>query len=270
MNIEKNDKHSLEALAVMARLRLLKLHYDIHHGHLGGDLSCIDSLIVLFHSVLKKDDVFILSKGHSAGTLYIAMWSKGLLNEDDLNTFAKDGTRLGIHPPVKGLDSVVFGTGSLGHGFSLAAGLALGKKLKRESGRVYCLCGDGEWQEGSCWEALTFAVHKKLDNLSLLIDANGWQGFGSTEQVASVSSSDLCERLRSFGPNIVTCDGHDLKALNETLPRTGKTGMPSVILMKTVKGKGVACLENTLASHYLPLTREQYEEARRALGGGDA
>jgi len=263
-------KNSIKEIAVKARLRLLDLHYKANHGHIGGDFSCIDGLIVLFNTVMKEDDQFILSKGHAAGALYTALWSTGIVSEDELKTFARDATRLGIHPPVKGIDSILFGTGSLGHGPSLAAGLALGKKLKKESGRVFCLCGDGEWQEGACWEALMFATHKKLDNLTIIIDANGWQGFGSTEKVLSLGYEDLCEKLHSFGVNVIGCDGHDLSAIQKALTHPNIPGILSVVILKTVKGKGIPELEDTLASHYLPMTKEQYEQARRKTGGNNA
>jgi len=253
-----------------ARRRLLDLHYKTQQGHLGGNLSCIDSLIVLFEAVLEKNDQFVLSKGHSAGALYIALWMKGRLSENDLQTFAQEGTYLGIHPPVKGLDDVLFGTGSLGHGPSLASGLALGKKLNHVDGRVFCLCGDGEWQEGSCWEALMFAVHQKLDNLTILIDVNGWQGFGATSQVASSNSDILGKRLEAFGAAVRLCDGHNPDALYQALSSSDSSKMPTVILLQTVKCKGVPSLEDTLDSHYLPLTKEQYEQGIYEIEGKNA
>src|SRR5208283_1376061 len=120
----------LKKVVRKARLRLLELHHNAHAGHIGGNLSCIDSLVVLYDAVLSEDDAFVLSKGHSAGALYVALWSCGLLTDADLQTFAQDGTRLGVHTPANLIPSVLFGTGSLGHGPSLAAGLALGKRLQ--------------------------------------------------------------------------------------------------------------------------------------------
>src|ERR1022692_1737015 len=153
-------------LLLKAKLRLLQMHYESGVGHIGGNLSCFDILMALYHNVLGPLDRFVLSKGHSAGALYVTLWSLGLLSDDDLKTFHKDGTRLSGHPPFRGIPEILFATGSLGHGLSLAAGLALAKKLKGEKGRLFCLASDGEWNEGSNWEALIFSHQHRL-NLSL-------------------------------------------------------------------------------------------------------
>ena len=253
-----------------ARLRLLDLHYTSQHGHLGGNLSCIDALVVMYDSIIKQNDQFILSKGHAAGALYVALWSCGILNEDDLYTFTKDSTKLSAHPPVKGISAILFGTGSLGHGPSLASGLALSKKIKKEQGHVFCLCGDGEWQEGACWEALIFATHQKLNNLTILVDVNKWQGFGSTQDVASVDCDKLRKQFESFGAFVVVCDGHNVDELVKSMAGLLHESSPRIILMNTLKGKGLSFFEDTLACHYLPLTKEQYEMGLTELGAGAA
>ena len=184
-------------LVQRAKLRLLEMHYQSKVGHIGGNLSALDTLISLYHFCLGPNDKFVLSKGHSAGALYVTLWTMGLLSDEDLRRFHGEGTRLSGHPPLSGIAEVVFATGSLGHGLSLAAGLALGKKLLKESGRVFCLLSDGEWNEGSCWEALIFLAHQKLDNLTFIVDLNGMQGFGSTKQVANLDS--LADKFRAFG-----------------------------------------------------------------------
>lgn len=251
-----------------ARLRLLDLHRQAGAGHVGGNLSCIDCLVVLHHAVLREEDCFLLSKGHSAGALYTALWSCGALDEAQLRTYACEGTRLGVHTPVNDLSIAPFGTGSLGHGPSLAAGMALGLRMNSRPGRIFCLCSDGEWQEGACWEALIFAVHQHLGNLRIIIDVNGWQGFGSTAEVASLGLRDLAARIESFGALVECGDGHDPQALHRLLNAPDDAqGRPGVILLRTCKGSGVRSLENTLASHYLPLTDEQYEQARKDLEG---
>src|SRR5258708_23080629 len=131
-------------LLLRSKLRLLQMHFESKVGHIGGNLSCFDVLMALYHNVLGPFDKFVLSKGHSAGSLYVTLWSLGLLSDDDLKTFHKDGTRLSGHPPVPSIPEISFATGSLGHGLSLSAGLALAKKLKREEGRIFCLTSDGE------------------------------------------------------------------------------------------------------------------------------
>ena len=179
-----------------ARARLLTMHFESGVGHIGGNLSSIDILLHLYHRVISRDDVFVLSKGHAAGALYIALWSIGRLTDDDLRQFHGNGTRLSGHPPVKKIPEILFATGSLGHGLSLSAGIALGKRLRSEPGRVFCLLSDGEWNEGSTWEALIFSKHHRLESLCLIVDANGLQGFGTTEEVADLGS--LAEKLRAF------------------------------------------------------------------------
>ena len=218
--------------------------------------------MVLHHLIMADDDKFILSKGHSAGALYVTLWSLGLLTDNDLETFADDDTILPGHPSGSGIPKLLFPTGSLGHGPSLAAGLALAIKHADNSQRVFCLCSDGEWQEGSCWEALIFSVHHRLDNLVILVDQNGLQGFGSTDEV--ISCSDLTNRLAAFGPIVEAIDGHDLGALFASLSRPNNTGRPTIVVMNTVKAKGLH-FEGLLESHYLPLTDQAYKQAIQLL-----
>src|SRR5438874_4680155 len=194
-----------------ARSRLLQMHYEAGVGHIGGNLSALDILLSLYHDVMLPDDQFVLSKGHSAGALYVTLWSLGLLSDDDLKTFHKDRTRLPGHPPTRGLNDVLFATGSLGHGLSLAAGLALSKQLRGEPGRVFCLTSDGEWNEGSNWEALIFARHHGLTNLTVLVDQNGLQGFGTTREVADLHP--LADKFRAFRVRTQEINGHHPEAI---------------------------------------------------------
>lgn len=240
------------------------MHFDANSGHLGGNFSCIDALMTLFHLVLKGDDRFILSKGHSAGALYATLWSLGKLSDADLETFSKDDTRLPGHPSGAGIPGLLFPTGSLGHGPSLAAGLAVAAKHQGSNRQIYCLCSDGEWQEGSCWEALTFAVHNRLDNLTIMIDQNGWQGYGTTADV--ISCGDLTPRLAAFGADVRRLDGHDPAAIQEALAPS-ETGRLKVLVLDTVKGKDLH-YAGRLDSHYLPLSAEQYESARAKISKG--
>ena len=152
-------------------------------------------------------------------------------------------------------------TGSLGHGFPVSTGMALAKRLQETSGRVFCLMSDGEWQEGSNWEALIFAAHQQLNNLTVLIDVNGLQGFGTTTEVASMG--DLLKRLSAFNVKITVIDGHDPSQL-AILHEPAESG-PHFIFMNTIKGKGVSFMENRLEWHYLPLNSAQYEQACREL-----
>jgi transketolase len=238
------------------------MHYRNHAGHLGGNLSAIDSMLFVHQELMTPKDRFVLSKGHSAGALYVVLWSLGKLSDEELATFHKDDTRLTGHPPSHGIREIEFATGSLGHGLSLSAGLALAAKLRGDTHRIYCLTSDGEWQEGSTIEGLIFAAHHKLSNLTIMIDRNGLQGFGTTAEVSSMSN--LEERLAGFAVELRRCDGHDLDALRGTLvPANGNR--PVVVVLDTRKGNGVPDFEGTIESHYLPLTETQYRAAVMAL-----
>jgi transketolase len=237
------------------------MHFESGVGHIGGNLSAIDAMLVAFHEVLGAGDRFVLSKGHSAGALYAALWSTGRLVDDDLKTFHKDATLLAGHPPAGGIADIPFATGSLGHGLSLAAGTALGMRFNGRGQRVVCLTSDGEWQEGSTWEALIFAAHHRLANLTVLVDHNGLQGFGSTDEVASMNP--LWERLKGFDVALRVIDGHDLDELRAAMVPDAER--PSFVIMRTTKGRGVSFLENRMDSHYLPITAEQFERASAEL-----
>lgn len=239
-----------------ARLRLLRMHYQSRVGHIGGNLSCLDILLVLHHHVLRPHDSFLLSKGHAAGALYITLWTLGILSDEELASFHKDGTRLSGHPPFQGLSQILFATGSLGHGPSLSAGLALARRLRGEDGRVYCLTSDGEWNEGPCWEALVFAQQHHLA-LTLVVDANGLQGFGTTREVADLAP--LATRFEAFGVPTRAVDGHDPQELSQAL--AGVATGPRVVVAHTRKGCGVSFMEDRLEWHYLPLSEEQYLQA---------
>jgi transketolase len=247
-------------LRLKANHRLLQMHYESGVGHIGGNLSCLDTLLALYHNVLGPSDKFVLSKGHSAGALYVALWSMGLLSDDDLKTFHKDGTRLSGHPPVHGIPEIPFATGSLGHGLSLAAGLALAKKLKGSKGRVFCLTSDGEWNEGSNWEALIFSRQHGL-NLTLIVDKNGLQGIGRTCDIADLEP--LAEKFRAFRVKTLEVDGHDSEALTAAL-RQEENG-PVAVVAKTIKGHGVSFMEDLFEWHYLRLTEESYRQAVEQL-----
>ncbi len=234
------------------------MHYESGVGHIGGNLSALDALLHLHHRAMGTEDLFILSKGHAAGALYVTLWSRGLLSEEDLGEFHGEGTRMSGHPPPRGLAGIPVATGSLGHGLSVAAGMALGRRIQGQKGHVWCLMSDGEWQEGSCWEALIFARHRGLENFTVLVDLNGLQGFGSTAEVASME--DLAGRIRGFGLEVLEIDGHDPEALDRAVRPEAE-----VILLKTVKGNGVSFMENRMEWHYLALDEEHYARAREEV-----
>lgn len=232
--------------------RLLNMHAKANVGHLGGNLSCLAGVCAIMARI-RTQDRFILSKGHSAGALYVVLAKAGIIPESELDTFHKDGTRLPGHPPANIFDRIPFATGSLGHGLSLAAGFALSQTLRGDDAHTYCMTSDGEWQEGSTWEALIFASHHHLRNLTVVVDHNGLQGFGSTASVASMDP--IWDRARGFDIDIVKVDGHDPEAINKELERS--QDRVRLIFLRTIKGKGIADMEGCLRSHYLPLTEDQ-------------
>lgn len=247
-----------------AKLQLLKMHYDSGVGHIGGNLSCLDILMTLFHVVIDDGDRFVLSKGHSAGALYATLNSIGRIADEELSTFHQNGTRMAGHPAPNSHEDIVFATGSLGHGLSLANGLALARSIRRQPGRVYCVLSDGEMQEGSTWEALIFASHHNLP-ITAIVDANGLQGFGSTAEVAGMH--DLLTRLRGLGIEPHICDGHSPESILEAC--TYPVGI-RVAIAKTRKGNGVSFMENRMEWHYLPMNESQYTQAVNEVIAGQS
>lgn len=253
-----------DELLLQTKLRMLRMHYEASAGHLGGNFSCIDLMMVLHHQVMAPHDRFILSKGHSAGALYATLWSLGKLSDQELATFSKDDSLLPGHPSGSGIPDLLFSTGSLGHGPSLAVGLALAARHASDRvvpRRIFCLCSDGEWQEGSCWEALTMAVHQRLRNLVLIIDQNGLQGFGETSEV--ISCADLTPRFTGFGAEVRIIDAHDPYAIRHGLAEWGPDA-PVVVVANSIKGRGLH-YAGRMESHYLPLNEAEYREAVAAL-----
>jgi transketolase len=255
----------LKDVSRKARVRLLKMHFDSGVGHIGGNLSSLDLLLTLHHRVMRRDDRFILSKGHAAGALYVTLWSLGRLTEEQLATFHRDHTKLGGHPVPRGIADIPLAIGSLGHGLGLAAGLALGKRLRGQPGRVFCLLSDGEWNEGSTWESLAFLAHRNLREVVPVVDLNGLQGLGTTAEVVDLGS--LARKLAEFGLEVREVDGHDPDAIERAL-QAPPADRPFAVVARTIKGHGVSFMENKLEWHYWPMTAEQYqiaiEEANRS------
>lgn len=201
----------------------------------------------------------MLSKGHAALALYAALFLKGWLTKEQLNTFCGEGSLLGVHPEhaLKGVD---FSTGSLGHGLSMGAGAALAARLQRSSRRTFVLVSDAECNEGSLWEAVMFAAHHQLSNLIAVVDLNGQQALGYTKDVLSLSP--LAERWRAFGWDVHEVDGHDMAAITRAIAGLRPTsGPPHVLVAHTVFGKGVSYMERQIKWHYWPMSDEEYRQA---------
>ena len=263
-------------LALFARkLRRLVLEQSrrANVGHVGSALSIADLLAVCIGGRLDLEggpdrDRFILSKGHAALALYAALHLRGILSAAELDTYCADGTSLGVHPEAgaKGID---FGTGSLGHGLSIGAGAALAARLQGSARRVYALLSDAECNEGSVWEAVMFAAHHRLDNLTAMVDVNGQQALGKTADVLSLAP--LEERWRSFGWDVTVTPGNDVDAIDGALAAfERRPGRPHVLLAQTVFGHPVSFMRGRIEWHYLPLDEAGYATALAEVDGGAA
>jgi transketolase len=242
-----------------------------HVGHIGSALSVADLIGVLYGRVLqipdptdRERDRFILSKGHAALAVYAALFLKDWLTDEDLNSFCADGTRLGVHPE-RSLPGVDFSTGSLGHGLAVGAGLALAARLQASQRRVFVLVSDAECNEGSLWEAVMFAAHHQLANLVAIIDLNGQQALGYTDDVMSLPN--MAERWRAFGWDAHEIDGHDVEAIGATIESLNtESGPPHVLIARTVFGKGVSFMERQIKWHYFPMSDAEYQQAMTEIG----
>ncbi len=250
-------------LSLEIRRLILEQSKRANVGHIGSCLSVADILAALFGDVLRIDsaddperDRFILSKGHAALALYAALALTGRLDTETLDTFYEDGAALGTHPDsaVTGID---FSTGSLGQGLSMGAGAALAARMQGSGRRVFVLASDAECNEGSVWEAVMFAAHHELANLVAIVDLNGQQALGYTDDVLSLSP--LGDRWRAFGWDVHEVDGHDVRALVGTIEGfdTG-AGPPHALIARTTFGKGVSYMESQIAWHYKPMSDDDY------------
>lgn len=250
--------HDLKKLQGTLRLKILAMYFKANAGHIGCSLSCIDLMIASLMSHKNKNEVFILSKGHAAASLYACLHELGEISDELLSTYYKDGTVLPAHPAPNKISGIPFATGSLGHGLPIALGIAQANKILANEEFTYVLMSDGETNEGTTWEAAHYAVAKQLDNLIVMIDKNGLQGFGNTDQVLGISAD--ATKWQAMGFEVAECDGHDVDAIYQQIDffKNNKNGLPKVIIANTVKGKGVSYMENRLEWHYLPMNPEQY------------
>lgn len=247
----------LEHKAKEARKALIETLVTCGAGHPGGALSSLDIMTALYFEVMNIDpqnpgwedrDRFVLSKGHSSIGLYTMLYLKGYIDKPTLLTFRQNGSKLSGHPDMRKVPGVEMSTGSLGHGLSAGAGMALAGKMDKKNYRVYVIVGDGESQEGSIWEAIMFAGHYKLDNLTVILDRNRIQIDGFTEKVMSLEP--FADKWEAFGWEVREIDGHSMQEIVEALRSVPfSEGKPSVIIANTTKGKGVSFMENTNAWH---------------------
>ena len=247
------------------RLKILEMYYKANAGHIGCSLSCADILISVLFLHKKEKDTFILSKGHAAASLYASLNWLGEIPDEILATYYKEGTSLPAHPGAGHFKGIPFATGSLGHGFPIGSGIAHAAKLLGEDSYAYVVMSDGETNEGTSWEAAHYAIQNKLDNLIVIIDRNGLQGFGYTGDVLGVTADS--HKWRAIGMDLAEVDGHDIREIHKVIEvmKTRKNGIPKLIIANTVKGKGVSYMENKMEWHYLPMSAQQYEGAVREI-----
>jgi transketolase len=247
-------------MQILNRIKLLNLYHRAGCGHIGCSLSCLD-IVHAIMTVKHENERMILSKGHAAGALYTILHTVGEISDDVLSTFYADGTKLAAHPTASSFDNIPFGLGSLGHGFPIGCGISISHKRSGREDMTYVLMSDGETNEGTTWEAAHFAVLHGLDNLIVVIDKNGLQGFGRTSEVLGDTAD--ARKWAEMGFAVYERDGHDLDALTDTFVqlRNIRDQRPKLLIAHTVKGKGVPFMEDRLEWHYRPMTQELFESA---------
>ncbi len=264
----------IEELCKENRQNIIKMVHTASSGHIGGSLSSVELLTVLFHKCLKtapqwhrdadfeNRDRFVLSKGHVSPAYYSVLSQLGYFEKEELLTFRKFGSRLQGHPmPV--CPGVEVATGSLGQGLSIACGIALALKLDKNPANVFVLMGDGELQEGSIWEGFMNVAHHKLDNLVAIIDRNRLQIDGNTENIKSLDPLD--EKIKAFNWDVIEIDGHDINVVYDAIEKAKKNPRPTAIIANTIKGKGVSFMENNAGWHGKATNQEEFEKAMAEL-----
>jgi len=265
----KQAASGLESDAEAIRRIVLEQSYRAGVGHIGSALSIVDIVAVLlgtFESIAASEDAdrdrLVLSKGHAALALYAGLSNRGLITDEQLATFCGDGTDLGVHPEPT-LTGIDFGTGSLGHGLSLAAGAALAARWQASDRRAFAILSDAECNEGSTWEAAMFAAHHGLGNLGAIVDLNGQQALGYTRDVLDLAG--LTTAWEALGWRVIEVDGHDTAAMAAAFGEVGGSEKPILFAARTTFGKGVSFMESRIEWHYEPLTDELYAQALAEL-----
>jgi len=265
--------NKLNLMTVKIRKHIIEMLYRAKSGHPGGSLSAVDAIVALYFFHMRHNpkkpcdpdrDRFILSKGHAAPALYAVLAESGYFPVSELKKLREINCRLQGHPVCNYIPGVEASTGSLGHGLSFANGVALAGKLDKKDYHVYVMLGDGETDEGQVWEAAAVASHYRLDNLTAMIDRNFLQIDGNTEEVLRLES--VRGRWSAFGWNVVEVDGHDIKQILDALNETdAHKNQPSMIILNTVKGKGVSFMENNVDFHGVPPNEMEYHLAMKEL-----
>ena len=225
--------------------------YNAKHGHMPSALSIVEILIGI-HEIKQDDDIFVLSKGHGCLAYYAYLVHNGVITIEELYNFGKKGSKLGGHPDRNKIEDIYASTGSLGHGLPIAVGTAMARKIMKKNGKIFCVIGDGEINEGSIWESILVAVNNKLDNLICVVDYN-------KSQIRSLEPKLTTQMFESFGCDVVEVDGHDVNSLVKVM-KSNDSKKPKVILANTIKGKGIKEIENDMfAWHHRAPNGEEYK-----------
>ncbi len=264
MNTEKIK--ALKLTAANVRKMALEAVHSAKAGHPGGSLSSIDILTYLYFEEMNVNpqnpesadrDRFVLSKGHASPAIYATLAEKGFIPKEDIKTFRHADSYLQGHPDMKGVSGVDMSTGSLGQGISAACGMAIAGKIDKKDYRVYSILGDGECEEGQVWEAAMFAAHYKLDNLTVFLDFNGLQIDGDITEVMNPTPFD--DKFRAFNWHVIVIDAHNFEEIENAVKEAKSVkGRPTIIISKSVKGKGVSFMENNASWHGVAPNDEQY------------
>jgi transketolase len=255
--MQSPEEKNLKEKALNIKKRFLKMYSEANAGHIGSSLSCAEMITFIKFSCMKESDYLILSKGHAAAALYSVLAESGQISAEGISTFYKNNTYLSAHPPANKIKGIPFATGSLGHGLSISAGLGLASRLKKSNKKIFCICSDGELNEGTTWEAALFISQQKLNNVVWLIDRNKLQGFGSTEDVMALEPLD--KKIESFGFKVFICNGHDFSDLLSLKEKIVSANVPTAIICNTTKGNGWEAQAGKLDSHYLPFKGDDFK-----------
>lgn len=278
MSMDQSEEKRLKQIARQMRIDIIETLHNVKTGHPGGSLSAVEILTVLYHRQMNAScqdacncqrDRFVASKGHCAPVLYTALADKGYFPKSELKNLRQLGCILQGHPDMKRTPGVDISTGSLGLGLSVGIGMSLAGRLNNQDYYTYVLLGDGELQEGQNWEAAMAAVKFKLDHLIAIVDNNGVQLDGTLEEIMPMG--DIGQKFAAFGWNVIAADGHDVRSIDAAIEQAKAVrGMPSVIVAKTVKGKGVSFMEGKNTWHGKAIEDKEYAIAMAELGGNES
>jgi len=272
-NVTKKRYNFLKEISKQVRYETIKLVHLTKTAHLGSSLSCIDILVASYfltnglknnvNNLKNVKETFILSKGHAAPALYVVLQKKKYISKKVLYSYSKPNSFLEEHPNIK-VNGVLVSSGSLGHGLSYAAGLSLGDKINKKKNKHIVLMSDGECNEGSVWEAAMFITGKKLKNVMALIDCNKWQATERTKEILKIEP--MKDKWKSFGWKVYEINGHSFKSIDKVFSKFNKNPIPTAVVCRTIKGKGISFMEDNNLWHYRSPDKKEFKMAKEELG----